>query len=870
MILGLGAALYCVRVAGSGETIGVRVLVVDSADDATRVLGQLKNGADFAALAREKSTDATSVDGGFLGQVDPAALRPELRDALHGLRPGELSRVVKLPSGYAILKVVTEAESAFDSASRARQAALSATGSIRYVPDVAGDLEALSALAAIPKPEGWAQDPKAICEVHSRSYTAVMDWLDHLPETAGESGKPQSTNAAPLNRVQIHTAKGQLYAFKGEMSKAIEQWETAYRMASSDAPEMLPSLEESLGILYLHAAEMENGIYTNPGDRCLFPMSPALRYEQTANSEKAVQHFLKYLATQPDSLEAQWMLNLAEMTLGNYPAGVPPRYLLAPSLFTSAESIGRFTDVAPAAGLNLFAMSSGVVVDDFDNDGLLDVVTSSLDSCAPMHYFHNDGDGTFSDRTAAAGLSGQLGGLNLIAADYNNDGCLDVLVLRGAWEQIGQRKSLLRNNCDGTFTDVTKESGLALPATNTQSAAWADINNDGLLDLFVVNESGPAQLFLNKGDGTFQDISHAAGIDRAAFSKGVAAADYDGDGYVDFYVSNRGVTNLLYHNNHDGTFTDVAARAGVPGTGMSFATWFFDYDNDGWPDIYVNSFYPSVDETMRTYLGLPHNAGTVKLYKNLGDGTFLDVTKETGLDKVFMPMGGNFGDLDNDGYPDIYLGTGSPSYVSLVPNVLLHNKEGKSFVDITASSGTGELHKGHGVAMADLDNDGNLDILTSIGGAVPGDSHVFRLFENPGNGNDWIVLRLVGVKANRSAIGARIKVTVQNEGQGTRDIYSTVGSQSSFGGSPLRQHIGLGKSAQIRRIEIRWPGNPAPQVFSNVSKDQFIEIKEFATEYTKLNYRPVRLGGRNRPVVKHATLRQPDKASAGQIQERVP
>jgi hypothetical protein len=180
----------------------------------------------------------------------------------------------------------------------------------------------------------------------------------------------------------------------------------------------------------------------------------------------------------------------------------------------------------------------------------------------------------------------------------------------------------------------------------------------------------------------------------------------------------------------------------------------------------VTSYYPSVDESMRTYLGLPHNAGTLKLYKNLGDGTFRDVTKETGLDKVFMPMGGNFGDLDNDGYPDIYLGTGSPSYGSLLPNVLLRNKEGKSFVDITASSGTGELHKGHGVAMADLDNDGDLDILTSIGGAVPGDSHVFRLFENPGNGNDWIVLRLVGVKANRSAIGARIKVTVKTKERG--------------------------------------------------------------------------------------------------------
>jgi hypothetical protein len=463
-----------------------------------------------------------------------------------------------------------------------------------------------------------------------------------------------------------------------------------------------------------------------------------------------------------------------------------------------------------------------------------------------MHFFHNNGDGTFSDRSAAAGITHELGGLNLVETDYNNDGCLDVLVLRGAWEKGAQRMSLLRNNCNGTFTDVTKESGLSKP-TNAQGAAWADINNDGLLDLFVVNERGPSQLYLNKGDGTFQDISHSAGIDRSEFSKGVAAADYDGDGYVDFYVTNiNNAPNFLYHNNRDGTFTDVAEQAGVPGTGRSFATWFFDYDNDGWPDLFVNSYFKSVEETMKTYLGLPFNAGTLKLYKNLGNGTFRDVTKETGLDRVYMPMGANFGDIDNDGYPDIYLGTGAPSYASLVPNVLLRNKEGKSFVDVTASSGTGELDKGHGVAFADLDNRGFEDILTSIGGATPGDRHVFRLFENPGNANDWIVLRLVGVKANRAAIGARIKVTVRNEGKDTRAIWHTVGSQSSFGGSPLRQHIGLGKSAEILKMEIWWPGTATPQTFTNVDKRQFIEIKEGAAAYTKLAYRPYRLGGANR------------------------
>jgi len=841
--------------------VAVRVIVVDAADEAARILHQLQSGADFAALARDKSTDATSADGGLLGRVDPATLRPELRDALHDLRPGELSRIVKLPSGYAILKIVAEPGSAsVDSAERARQTALAAPGSVQYGPDVDGVQEAWSAIAAIHKPDGWDQDLQAICEVHSRSYSTIVDWIGRMLDPADQRPKPQFGDAAPLDRIQMRIARGQLHAYKGEMAKAIEQWETAYRMASSDAPQMLPTLEESLGILRLHAAEMENDVYRNPGDRCLFPMSPAMRYRETANSEKAVQHFLKFLALQPDSIEVKWLLNVAEMTLGAYPSGVPPRYLLPPSLFASSESIGRFTDVAPAAGLNLFAMASGVIVDDFDNDGFLDVVTSSYDTCAPMHYFHNNGDGTFADRTAAAGLSDQLGGLNLIQADYNNDGCLDILVLRGAWEKLGQRKSLLRNNCDGTFTDVTKQSGLAIPATNTQSAVWADINNDGLLDLFVVNESGPAQLFLNKGDGTFQDISHAAGIDRTAFSKGVAAADYDGDGYVDFYVSNMGASNFLYHNNHDGTFTEVAEQAGVPGVGRGFATWFFDYDNDGLPDLFAASLYPSVDESMRTYLALPHNAGTLKLYKNLGNGTFRDVTQETGLDKVFMAMGGNFGDLDNSGYPDIYLGTGSPSYNSLLPNVMLRNKEGKSFVDITASSGTGELHKGHGVAIADLDNDGDMDILTSIGGATPGDSHAFRLFENPGNGNDWIVLRLVGVKANRSAIGARIKVTVQNEGQRTRAIYATVGSQSSFGGSPLRQHIGLGQPAQIQQVEIRWPGNPAPQVFSNVGKNQFIEIKEFATEYTKLDYRPYRLGGANRSDVARVAAKHSSQA----------
>src|SRR5208337_3712054 len=302
----------------------------------------------------------------------------------------------------------------------------------------------------------------------------------------------------------------------------------------------------------------------------------------------------------------------------------------------------------------------GVVIDDFENNGLLDIVASSMDACEPLHYYHNNGDGTFTDRAVQAGLSDQLGGLNIVQADYNNDGCMDLMVLRGGWE-FPMRKSLLRNNCDGTFTDVTEQSGLGGTVTATQSAAWADIDNDGNLDLFIANERSPSQLFRNRGDGTFEDISHSAGIDRTQWSKGVAAADYDNDGYVDFYVSNLDGANFLYRNNHDKTFTEIARQAGVQAPGDGFPTWFFDYDNDGWPDLFVTS-YPGffIDQVVRSYMHLPFRVNTPKLYRNLHNGTFEDVTAKVNLDRAYIPMGANFGDVDNDGFLDIYMGMGMP------------------------------------------------------------------------------------------------------------------------------------------------------------------------------------------------------------------
>jgi hypothetical protein len=225
-----------------------------------------------------------------------------------------------------------------------------------------------------------------------------------------------------------------------------------------------------------------------------------------------------------------------------------------------------------------------------------------------------------------------------------------------------------------------------------------------------------------------------------------------------------------------------------------------------------------------------------------------------------MPMGANFGDIDNDGFLDIYLGTGNPSYASLVPNVLLRNHDGKYFVDVTVSSGTGELHKGHGIAFADLDNNGNEDIIAEVGGATPGDSHALRVFENPGNGNDWISVKLVGVKTNRAAIGARIKVTVENKGQGTRSIYRTVGSGGSFGASPLQQHIGLGKDARIVDLEIWWPTSNTRQHFPKRGQEPVSANQGICPGVRKLDRHPYRLGGAQRDAAALAQQAEPNPA----------
>jgi hypothetical protein len=819
------------------RTVSFRIVVVESQDAAAQVLEALARGENVVALAARVSIDSSAANGGLVGPVPLADLRPEIRGALEQLAEGGVSGVVRLPTGFGVLKRVADVDSAPANASPAPGAtvmastpssALGSAGSVRYVNDLSGYVETVLALRqASLAPE----DMGGLCQARGRMVSAAQSLVaDTLASAA------RIAQMTPIDHAQARVLEAQLHAFRGNMAASIRAIEEARRIAAASVPDLHLQLTETLGIAHLHKAEIDNGLHTHPGDRCLLSPKSGMALANVADVTRAIEHFTDYLTLEPDDLEVRWLLNVSHMFAGTYPGGVPRAQLIPPAAFESSEDVGRFVDVAPRAGLQSVSMSGGVIVDDFDGDGRLDVVTSSIDSCVPLRLFHRNADGTFVDRAKEAGLAGQLGGLNLLQTDYDNDGYRDILVLRGGWE-TAQRKSLLRNNGDGTFTDVTAASGLLKGSTGTQAAVWTDIDNDGFVDLFVGNESGPAQLFRNNRNGTFDDIAVRAGVAKRGFNKGVTAADYDNDGWPDLYVSNLGGTNFLYRNNRNGTFSEFGRGAGAPGPGQGFPTWFFDYDNDGFQDLFVGSFVTSVDEAARAYLRLPRNGNTLKLYRNLGDGSFQDVTRQAGLDKVLMVMGANFGDVDNDGFLDLYLGTGNPSYASLVPSLLLRNRNGQAFVDVTAGSGTGELHKGHGVAFADLDRDGDQEIVFEVGGATPGDAHAIRLFENPGHGRDWIALDLVGVKTNRAAIGARVTVTVEGDG-GRRVVHRQVASGGSFGASPFHQHIGLGAGVRRVDLEIWWPTSHTRQRFTDVGKNRFLEIAEFAAAPKPLE-RPV-------------------------------
>jgi hypothetical protein len=641
----------------------------------------------------------------------------------------------------------------------------------------------------------------------------------------------------------------------GQSQEAIQTFNRIEKIASDEAPGFWQArkldIQSLKALAYLRLGEQENCLSNHTTDSCLFPIQGQGVHKFQRGSRAAIEILKQTLEEFPDDLKCRWLLNIAYMTVGEYPGSVPAPWLIPPSAFKDDYEMPRFPDVAPSAGANIFGLSGGSVMEDFDGDGLLDIMTTAIGLHDPMHFFHNNGDGTFTDRTREAGLTGEVGGLNLIQADYNNDGFMDVLVLRGAWfgTEGHYPKSLLRNNGNGTFTDVTEEARL-LSLHPTQTAVWFDFNNDGLIDLFIGHESGrddvnPCELYRNNGDGTFTECAAAAGVAFVGIIKGVASGDFNNDGRPDLYISRRGQPNILLRNDGPKNpsagarsawqFTDVGEAAGVTSQVASFPTWFFDYDNDGWPDIFVAGYYiKSVGDIAAEYLGLPNSGERARLYHNNRDGTFTDVSKEAHLDKILHGMGSNYGDLDNDGFLDFYIGTGDPDLATLIPNRMFRNAGGKFFQEVTSSGGFGHLQKGHGVSFGDIDNDGDQDVFEVMGGAYAGDTAYSVLYENPGNKNHWITLRLQGTRSNRAAIGARIKVEATGP-SGTREIYRTVSSGGSFGGNPLRQEIGLGDATAIASIEVFWPVTGKTQVFTSPPLDRFYALREDSATLEELH-----------------------------------
>lgn len=620
-----------------------------------------------------------------------------------------------------------------------------------------------------------------------------------------------------------------------------------------------PLVYKELGISHLRLGERSNCISNHAAESCLLPIRGLGIHKDTAGSAKAIDVYKKLLMQDPNDIESRWLLNLAYMTMGEYTKEMLGSYYIPGMEGDTTVRIKPFQDVAANLKLDTRNMAGGSIIEDFDNDGLLDLVTSSMDLTENMHYFKNKGDGTFEDLSVPSGLSLFTGGLNIQQTDYNNDGWKDIFVLRGGWKggRYGREpKSLLRNNGDGTFTDVTIPSGL-LSFHPTQTATWNDFNNDGWLDVFIGNETDfnwrvdgehPCQFYINNQDGTFREITKLANVDISLYVKGVTSGDYDNDGWKDIFLSTMNGRRLLLKNmglkGKEIAFEDVTVKAGMSKEqGNSFPTWFWDYDNDGLLDVFACDY--TFTKTLAHYaaaekLNLKEgNPEKMLLYHNNGDGTFTNVADQVGLDKVVFAMGSNFGDIDNDGFLDMYLGSGNPKYQSLVPNKMFLNQGGKKFADVTTSARVGHLQKGHGVSFGDMDHDGDQDIHIEMGGAFFGDSYQNSFFLNPGqNDNRWIYLSLEGTTSNKAAIGSRVKVTFKENGV-TRSVYRDVNSGGSFGSSPLRREIGIGQATLIDEIEVRWHGSGKVQKFTNIKPNQLIKITEGKDNVEQLELKKV-------------------------------
>jgi hypothetical protein len=554
-------------------------------------------------------------------------------------------------------------------------------------------------------------------------------------------------------------------------------------------------------------------------------------------------------------------------------AGIPVRITAqeiqksaaAPS---SGATPGLFVDITQKSGVNfryqgshtskkylIETMGAGVALFDYDNDGRLDIFLvngTPLDDPTPLgtipkksgatywnRLYHQKADGTFEDVTQKAGLQGEGYGMGVAVGDYDNDGYEDLYVTGFGGNH------LYHNNGNGTFTDATAKAGVGGTGWST-SAAWVDLDGDGYLDLVVLRyldwdfadvwcgehregyraychpenfKAVPPLVYHNNGDGTFTEVAAKLGLAKPAKGLGVAFEDYDKDGHLDLFFANDSMLEYLYHNKGDGTFEEVGLTAAVAadadgrtyaGMGVDFA----DYRNTGWPSLLVT------DLANQRY----------SLYENNRDGSFNYVSQETGIGKMTLLHSGwgvRFFDYDNDGWKDLMIAQGhdldtieltAPTLRYREHLLLAHNDHGKGFTDVSSESGQvfQKNWVGRGLAIGDLDNDGRLDAVVTTN-----DGPAYVLHNEIPTNNHWLLLKLVGHKTNRDAIGAQIKIVTGDGPQYA--MVTTAGSYLSSGDK--RVHFGLGKQTQVSTIEIRWPSG-ITQTLKDVHANQILQIDE--------------------------------------------
>lgn len=473
-------------------------------------------------------------------------------------------------------------------------------------------------------------------------------------------------------------------------------------------------------------------------------------------------------------------------------------YQFLPSLlllFSGQSLPAQFQDQTAIAGIGNSGQNRGVSIIDFDRDGWEDIYFTRLDGPNPL--YRNNGDCTFSEVGALAGVAYAGASGTAVWGDLDNDGWPDLV--------LGNRREpsrIYHNNGDGTFTDITFDSGIAVNA-QVMSVGLADVDSDGRLDIYFANLGEQNALYHNNGDGTFADYTYVSGVLDEGIAMGTTFFDYDRDGDPDLYLTHdANQPNILYENVGGGNFVDVSRASGLDLAAQGMGVDVADVDGDGWPDVYITNLYENV------------------LFRNRGDGTFENIGAIAGVTDLGMGWGTVFFDYDNDGRPDIYVANETNFGVNykFYDNILYRNVDGATFEAFTDEA-LKSPYGGYGVASADLDKDGHLDLVIANSGQA-GNQLLVNQTEND---HHWVRIQLEGTQSNRSAIGARVLLE-----SGNLQLYDELIAGSGFAGqNSLYFHFGLGENRTIDRLTILWPSG-VEEVFTDLPADQTLSFVENA------------------------------------------